>query len=60
MLDTSTMPGLVLDRDPGVAGHWLIKPADPSEMDAWIAQRPPHKLTEVLAAAIIEPKRRKV
>ena len=58
-LDTSKFWGVVVNPDPDLGGHWMIVPADPAEMDSWIRDRPTHRLTEMLKAAIIEPRLRK-
>lgn len=58
-LDTSKFWGVVVNPDPEVEGHWMIFPADEAEMDSWIRDRPTHRLTEMLKAAIIEPRLRK-
>jgi len=56
VLDTSKLRDVVLLPDPAIEGHWLIFPADPAEMSGWISDRPTHRLTTMLQAAIIEPK----
>ena len=58
VLETSRLWGVVVVRDETVEGHWLIRPADPAEMDTWIKDRPTHRLTAMLQAAIIKPVRK--
>jgi hypothetical protein len=58
VLDTSRFWGVIVVRDETVEGHWLIRPADPADMDTWIKDRPTHRLTTMLQAAIIKPVRK--
>jgi len=61
VLDGSGLNGLFVTPDPVIHGHFVIKPADPGQMDDWIEERSiVHPLTAQLISAIIPPRRRKV
>jgi hypothetical protein len=58
VLDSSKFWGVNVVRDAAIEGHWLIRPSDPAEMDSWVKDRPTHRLTAMLQAAIIKPVRK--
>jgi hypothetical protein len=61
VLDEHLLHDFTIKDDPGLEGHVLVRPADPTLMEEWLERRGTvHPLTRSLQAAIIPPRRRRV